>query len=108
MLSDLSFREATQKSLTTLQLTADPAHSVFYKWPHLERQLPKLLRWLRKAPIGPENESFILRFLHKKTYAAQPGLACHHCGQLGAVSGFDHEQFGCQLTSATHIYFIRQ
>lgn len=108
LLSDLSFRKATQKSLSTLQLSALPAHSVFYKWPGQEQQLSKLLRWLRRAPLGPDNKSFVLRFLHKKTYAVQPGLACHHCGQHGAVHGFDHEQFGCRLTSATHIYFVRQ
>ena len=108
MLSDLTFRKATQKSLSILQLTADPAHSVFYKWLGLEQQLSKLLRWLRKAPIGPDNKSFILRFLHKKTYAGQPGRDCQSCGQPGAASGFEHELFVCRLTTATLIYFTRQ
>jgi hypothetical protein len=108
MLSDLSFRKAEQKSLSILQLTANPAHSVFHKWFGQEKQLSKLLRWLRQAPIGPDHKSFIIRFLHKKTYAGHPGPACQHCGQFRAASEFEHEQFGCQLTTATHIYFVRQ
>jgi hypothetical protein len=103
LLTEIGARTVTHKKLTVLQSSADPRHSVFALWDPVS--LRKLLKWLPKAPIGPQNKSYVIRFLHRKLFVMYPGSVCPHCGDIG---GFTHEQFLCPLSRSVFLHFVRQ